>query len=51
MINSLIDFSLRNRVLVIAVYVALAETLGEPLFTRDKRLAAAAGHEAAIEVV
>ena len=34
-----------------AVYVALAETLGEPLFTRDKRLAAAAGHEAAIEVV
>jgi predicted nucleic acid-binding protein len=34
-----------------AVYVALAEVLDEPLFTRDKRLATAAGHEAVIEVL
>jgi len=33
-----------------AVYVALAETLGAPLLTRDRRLAAAAGHHALIEL-
>ncbi len=34
-----------------AVYVALAEALGAPLLTRDKRLAAAAGHHARVELV
>jgi predicted nucleic acid-binding protein len=34
-----------------AVYVALAETLDAPLLTRDRRLAAAAGHRARIELV
>lgn len=34
-----------------AVYVALAELLGATLLTRDRRLAAAAGHRATIEVV
>jgi predicted nucleic acid-binding protein len=34
-----------------AVYVALAEALGAPLFTRDRRLAGAAGHSARVEVV
>jgi predicted nucleic acid-binding protein len=34
-----------------AVYVALAEALGAPLITRDRRLAAAAGHNARIELV
>jgi predicted nucleic acid-binding protein len=34
-----------------AVYVALAEVLDAPLLTRDKRLAAAAGHHARIELV
>lgn len=34
-----------------AVYVALAEVLGAPLITRDRRLAAAAGHNARIELV
>jgi predicted nucleic acid-binding protein len=36
-----------------AAYVALAESLGAPLVTRDRRLAAAAaaGSEAAVEVV
>jgi predicted nucleic acid-binding protein len=33
-----------------AVYVALAEVLGAPLLTRDRRLAAAAGHHARIEL-
>jgi predicted nucleic acid-binding protein len=33
-----------------AVYVALAEVLDAPLLTRDRRLAAAAGHRARIEV-
>jgi predicted nucleic acid-binding protein len=33
-----------------AAYVALAEELKAPLVTRDKRLAAAPGHTAAIEV-
>jgi predicted nucleic acid-binding protein len=34
-----------------AVYVALAEALGAPLLTRDRRLAAASGHRARIELV
>lgn len=34
-----------------AVYVALAEVLDVPLLTRDRRLAAAAGHRARIELV
>ncbi|MBA3812291.1 MAG: type II toxin-antitoxin system VapC family toxin [Caulobacteraceae bacterium] len=34
-----------------AVYVALAEALGAVLITRDRRLAAAAGHHARIEWV
>jgi predicted nucleic acid-binding protein len=34
-----------------AIYVALAEALNAPLFTRDRRLAAAAGVHARIEVI
>jgi predicted nucleic acid-binding protein len=34
-----------------AAYVALAETLGATLLTRDHRLAAASGHQARIELV
>ena len=34
-----------------AVYVALAEALDAPLITRDRRLAAAPGHEARIDVI
>ena len=34
-----------------AMYVALAEILDVPLLTRDRRLAAASGHRARIEVV
>ena len=34
-----------------AVYVALAEALDAPLLTRDRRLAAAAGHYARVELV
>lgn len=34
-----------------AAYVALAEALDAPLLTRDRRLAAAAGHRAEIELV
>jgi predicted nucleic acid-binding protein len=34
-----------------AVYVALAEALGAPLLTRDRRLAAAPGHHAQVELV
>jgi predicted nucleic acid-binding protein len=33
-----------------AVYVALAEALDAPLLTRDRRLAAASGHHARIEL-
>jgi predicted nucleic acid-binding protein len=33
-----------------AAYVALAEALEAPLLTRDRRLAAAAGHRARIEL-
>ena len=34
-----------------AAYVALAEGLGAPLVTRDRKLAAASGHQAKIDVV
>ncbi len=34
-----------------AVYVALAELLEAPLVTRDRRLAAAGGHDARVELV
>jgi predicted nucleic acid-binding protein len=34
-----------------AAYVALAETLGAMLLTRDTKLASASGHTASIEVV
>jgi predicted nucleic acid-binding protein len=34
-----------------AVYVALAEALEAPLLTRDRRLAAASGHHAKLELV
>lgn len=34
-----------------AAYVALAEALDAPLLTRDRRLAAVAGHSATIELV
>jgi predicted nucleic acid-binding protein len=34
-----------------AMYIALAEVLDAPLLTRDKRLAAAPGHHARIELV
>jgi predicted nucleic acid-binding protein len=34
-----------------AAYVALAEGLEAPLFTRDRKLAAAGGHTARIEVI
>ena len=34
-----------------AVYVALAEVLGAPLLTRDRRIASASGHDADVEVV
>jgi predicted nucleic acid-binding protein len=34
-----------------AVYVALAEVLGAPLLTRDKRLAATAGRKVRVELV
>ncbi len=34
-----------------AAYIALAEALDAPLLTRDRRLAAAAGHHARIELV
>jgi predicted nucleic acid-binding protein len=34
-----------------AIYVALAEALDAPLVTRDRRLAAAPGHQARVELV
>ena len=34
-----------------AAYLALAEVLDAPLLTRDRRLAAAAGHSAKVEIV
>jgi predicted nucleic acid-binding protein len=45
-------WSLRNNLTAYdAAYVALAEALDAPLLTRDRRLAAAAGHRAQIELV
>jgi predicted nucleic acid-binding protein len=34
-----------------AVYIALAEALDAPLLTRDRRLAAASGHHARVELL
>jgi predicted nucleic acid-binding protein len=34
-----------------AAYVALAEALDAPLLTRDRRLAAAPGHRARVDVL
>ena len=34
-----------------AIYIALAETLGASLLTRDRRLASAPGHHAQVELV
>jgi predicted nucleic acid-binding protein len=45
-------WDLRNNLMAYdAAYVALAEVLDAPLLTRDRRLAAAAGHRAQIELV
>jgi predicted nucleic acid-binding protein len=45
-------WSLRNNLTAYdAAYVALAEALGAPLLTRDRRLAASSGHCAQIELV
>lgn len=45
-------WALRNNLTAYdAVYVALAEALDAPLLTRDRRLAAAAGHRARIVMV
>jgi len=45
-------WTLRNNLTAYdAVYVALAEALDAPLVTRDRRLAAAAGHHARVELV
>lgn len=45
-------WALRNNVTAYdAVYVALAEALQAPLLTRDRRLAAASGHRARIDVI
>jgi len=45
-------WALRNNLTAYdAVYVALAEALETPLLTRDRRLAAAAGHHARVELV
>lgn len=41
----------RNFTCYDAAYVALAELLGAPLLTRDRRLAAAPGHNARIEIL
>jgi predicted nucleic acid-binding protein len=44
-------WDLRNNVTAYdAVYVALAEALDAPLLTRDRHLAAVAGHRARIEL-
>jgi predicted nucleic acid-binding protein len=44
-------WSLRNNLTAYdAAYVALAEALDAPLLTRDRRLAAASGHRATVEV-
>lgn len=45
-------WSLRNNLTAYdAAYIALAEALGAPLLTRDRRLAASSGHRAQIELV
>jgi predicted nucleic acid-binding protein len=45
-------WALRNNLTAYdAAYVALAEALDAPLLTRDRRLAAAAGHRAQIELL
>nr|WP_294508080.1 type II toxin-antitoxin system VapC family toxin [uncultured Rhodopila sp.] len=45
-------WTLRNNLTAYdAAYVALADALGAVLLTRDKRLAAAAGHEVLIELI
>ncbi len=45
-------WSLRNNLTAYdATYVALAEMLDAPLLTRDRRLAAAPGHSAQIELI
>jgi len=45
-------WALRNNLTAYdAAYVALAEALGAVLLTRDKRLAAAAGHHAQIDLI
>ena len=45
-------WELRNNVSAYdAIYVALAEYLGAPLLTRDRRMANASGHHAQIELV
>jgi predicted nucleic acid-binding protein len=45
-------WELRNNITAYdAAYVALAEFLGAPLLTRDRRLANAAGHRARIDLV
>jgi predicted nucleic acid-binding protein len=41
----------RNVTAYDAMYIALAEALDVPLWTRDNRLAAAPGHAAVVEVV
>ncbi len=41
----------RNLTAYDAVYVALAEALDAPLLTRDRRIAAAPGHRARVELV
>jgi predicted nucleic acid-binding protein len=40
-----------NHTAHVATYVALAEALDAPLLTRDRRLAASAGHHAQIQLV
>lgn len=40
----------RNLTAYDAIYVALAEALDAPLLTRDRRLAAASGHRARVEM-
>ena len=44
-------WELRHNLTAYAVYVALAEVLDAPLLTRDRRLAAAAGHRARVDLV